>query len=59
MTLPQEITFYIGMAEWLSLMGVFIGGLLWFDHKHSRSEQRIDRLYEMFIELIKEGKERK
>lgn len=55
----ENITFYIGMAEWVSLIGVFIGGIFWFDHKHARSEQRIDRLYEMFYELLKEIRDKK
>jgi hypothetical protein len=41
-------------VEWAVLMVTIIGGFFLLDGKIDRQAQRTDRLYEMFIDLIKE-----
>jgi hypothetical protein len=41
-------------VEWLLLMGTLIGGFYLLDGKIERQGQRTDRLYEMFIDLLKQ-----
>lgn len=43
-------------VEFVVLFITLIGGFYLLDAKIDRQADRTDRLYEMFIELIKEGK---
>lgn len=43
-------------VEWAVLLVTLIGGFYVLDGKVERQASRTDRLYEMFIDLIKEGK---
>ena len=45
-------------AEFLVLLITLLGGFYLLDGKIERQSQRTDRLYEMFIDLIKEEKNR-
>lgn len=49
-------TNWIGHLEWLTLFVTLVGGFYLLDGKIDRQSQRTDRLYEMFIDLLKEGK---
>jgi len=42
--------------EWLVLMATLIGGFYLLDGKIERQAARTDRLYEMFVDLLKERK---
>jgi hypothetical protein len=51
------------IVEWITILGVFIGGFFYLANKIDRQGERIDRqgertdkLYEMFIDLLKEGR---
>ena len=45
----------VGMGiGWLSLMFTLIGGFYILDAKIERQGERTDKLYEMFIDLVKE-----
>ena len=44
------------LVEWITTLAVFIGCFGYLAHKIDRQSDRTDRLYEMFIELVKEGK---
>lgn len=43
-------------AEWLSILGTFIICFVFLFYQNQTQSARTDKLYEMFIELIKEGK---
>lgn len=43
-------------AEFIVLLVTLLGGFYLLDGKIERQSGRTDRLYEMFIELIKDGK---
>lgn len=43
-------------AEFVVLLITLIGGFYLLDGKIERQGQRTDKLYEMFIDLVKEGK---
>ena len=43
-------------AEFFTLLFAIIGGFIVLDNKIERQSQRTDRLYEMFIEIVKERK---
>lgn len=45
---------WITHVEFLALLITVIGGIYMLDGKIERQSQRTDRLYEMFIELLKE-----
>lgn len=47
---------WIGHVEWLTLFITLIGGFYLLDGKIERQSQRTDRLYEMFIDLLKDRK---
>jgi hypothetical protein len=49
-------TNWIQHLEFLILMVTMIGGIYSLDAKIERQSQRTDRLYEMFIDLVKEKK---
>jgi hypothetical protein len=40
--------------EWLALMVTLLGGMYLIDGKIERQGARTDKLYEMFIDLVKE-----
>lgn len=42
--------------EWVVVLITLLGGFYTLDRKIDRQVTRTDRLYEMFIDLIKEGK---
>lgn len=44
-------------AEFIVLLVTLLGGFYLLDGKIERQSGRTDRLYEMFIDLVKEGKE--
>ncbi len=66
-TSSQKATHKLIITEWLTLSAVFVG-CFFFLHTEIQNmncqlnlriqsqEQRSDRLYEMFIDLIKEGR---
>lgn len=43
-------------VEWVVVLITLLGGFYLLDGKVERQGARTDRLYEMFIDLIKEGK---
>ncbi len=43
-------------AEFMVLLVTLIGGFYLLDGKIDRQSDRTDKLYEMFIDLLKEGK---
>lgn len=43
-------------AEFIVLLVTLLGGFYLLDGKIERQSSRTDRLYEMFIDLVKEGK---
>lgn len=43
-------------VEWVVVLVTLLGGFYLLDGKIERQGQRTDRLYEMFIDLLKEGK---
>jgi hypothetical protein len=45
------------LIEWISTIAIFIACFGYLAHKIDRQSDRTDRLYEMFIELIKERKQ--
>ena len=54
---------WIRFTEWLSTLAVFVACFLFLynemktiDNRLERQSQRTDKLYEMFIDLIKEGR---
>lgn len=47
---------WISHAEFFTLLIAILGGFFVLDAKIERQSQRTDKLYEMFIELIKERK---
>ncbi len=42
------------IAEWVTLISVFLGCFLFLLYKIEKQSERTDHLYEMFIDLIKE-----
>lgn len=63
----QNTTHKLIIMEWVTIIGVFIGCFLFLHSQISAidcrlearmlsQEQRTDRLYEMFIDLVKERK---
>jgi hypothetical protein len=44
------------IVEWVSILAVFITCFAYLAHKIDRQSERTDRLYEMFIDLLKEKK---
>lgn len=47
---------WISHVEWVILLFTLIGGFYMIDGKIERQSSRTDRLYEMFIDLIKENR---
>ena len=47
---------WLGHIEWVAMMITLIGGFYLIDGKIERQSCRTDRLYEMFIELVKKDK---
>ena len=47
---------WIAHAEFVALLMSIIGGIYILDGKIDRQSARTDRLYEMFIDLLKEKK---
>ena len=47
---------WLGHLEWAVLLITLIGGFYTLDGKIDRQSQRTDRLYEMFVDLLKEGR---
>lgn len=47
---------WVTHVEFLALLITIIGGIYMLDGKIERQSQRTDRLYEMFIDLLKEKK---
>ena len=43
-------------VEWVVVLVTLLGGFYLLDGKIERQGERTDRLYEMFIDLIKESK---
>ncbi len=43
-------------VEWVVVLVTLLGGFYLLDGKIERQSQRTDRLYEMFIDLVKEGR---
>lgn len=43
-------------ASWATIMGTMIGGFYLLDAKIERQGERTDKLYEMFIDLLKTKK---
>lgn len=43
-------------AEWISIIATFIVCFVFLFYQNQVQSSRTDRLYEMFIELIKDGK---
>lgn len=43
-------------VEWVVVLVTLLGGFYLLDGKIERQGARTDRLYEMFIDLVKEGK---
>lgn len=43
-------------VEWVVVLVTLLGGFYLLDGKIERQGNRTDRLYEMFIDLVKEGK---
>lgn len=50
------MTNWVTHIEFLALLISIIGGIYILDGKIERQSQRTDRLYEMFIDLLKEKK---
>jgi hypothetical protein len=44
------------IAEWATLLSVFVGCFMFLFYKIEKQAERTDHLYEMFIDLIKEGR---
>lgn len=44
------------IAEWVTLISVFIGCFLFLLYKIEKQSERTDHLYEMFIDLVKENR---
>lgn len=44
------------IAEWATLLSVFLGCFMFLFYKIEKQAERTDHLYEMFIDLIKEGR---
>jgi hypothetical protein len=42
------------IAEWMTLLSVFIACFLFLLYKIEKQSERTDRLYEMFIDLLKD-----
>jgi hypothetical protein len=59
----ENITFYVGMAEWVSLMGSIVGIMIWFEHKFEKLERRMDEKFDKheqrFYDLLKEIRDKK
>lgn len=53
---PRKIEHWLLHLEIFALLVTLIGGLYLLDGKIERQGARTDRLYEMFIDLIKETK---
>ena len=43
-------------VEWVVVLVTLLGGFYLLDGKIERQGERTDRLYEMFIDLIKDGR---
>lgn len=43
-------------VEWVVVLVTLLGGFYLLDGKIERQSARTDRLYEMFIDLVKEGR---
>jgi hypothetical protein len=44
------------LVEWITTIAVFIACFAYLAHKIDRQSDRTDRLYEMFIDLLKQSK---
>ena len=53
---PIEKSNWVNHVEWIVLMFTLIGGFFLLDGKIERQSTRTDRLYEMFIDLLKDGR---
>ena len=51
----QERNLFVHV-EWVVVLVTLLGGFYLIDGKIERQGERTDRLYEMFIDLLKEGK---
>ena len=47
---------FVTHVEFIVLLTTLLGGFYLLDGKIERQSERTDKLYEMFIDLIKEGK---
>jgi hypothetical protein len=47
-------TYKLILTEWLTTIAVFVARSGYLAHKIERQADRTDRLYEMFIDLLKE-----
>lgn len=47
---------FIAHIEFIVLLTTLLGGFYLLDGKIERQSERTDKLYEMFIDLVKEGK---
>jgi len=52
----MDLTHIISLIEFLVLFITLLGGFYLLDGKIERQGQRTDKLYEMFIDLLKERK---
>lgn len=60
-TTTQEVTEIrkntrVIMLEWISTIAIFISCFAYLSYKIEKQSERTDRLYEMFIEIVKERK---
>lgn len=53
--MTQEKNWFVHV-EWVVVLVTLLGGFYLLDGKIERQSERTDRLYEMFIDLLKEGK---
>jgi len=44
------------ISEWITTIAVFVSCFTYLSYKLEKQADRTDRLYEMFIELVKERK---
>jgi hypothetical protein len=52
----ENKTNWLSHVEWCVMLVTLLGGFYLLDRKIERQSSRTDRLYEMFIDLIKEGR---
>ena len=54
----ENITFYVGMAEWVSLMGSIVGIMVWFEHKFEKLERRMDEKFDKHEQRFEKHEQR-